>query len=242
MSMNHFFGNKKRNSSILYGVDQSKVTTASSSFPRVTSQSPFGNPGDGFPPNKRYKSHTATEHKEMDDPFEDNDFTADDLEEIDIIASQALTQNASVKTRAPRSEQNAEVASLPNNTIKTLDPIKHWNSSLRTETTSVGRFGMCNQFGMRFNKGLWFSSSLLVLLMILKHLKATLWGGCTPLSRQFPQDKNNAAVKIQMRWGGLSSASASQQSIAAVGTPVENGSFLNAGCSHQAKSPPFPCF
>ncbi|KAJ7316766.1 hypothetical protein JRQ81_002928 [Phrynocephalus forsythii] len=142
MSTNYFFGNKKRNSSILYGVDQSKVTTGFSSFPRATSQGHVGNHGDGFPPNKRYKSHNATEHEEMDDPFGDSDeFTADDLEEIDIIASQALMQTASLKTEAPRSEQNAEGSSLPNNTMKTQDQIKQWNISLGAETTSVAPFG-----------------------------------------------------------------------------------------------------
>ncbi|XP_072845847.2 ATR-interacting protein isoform X1 [Pogona vitticeps] len=142
MSRNDFFGYKKRNSSILYGVDQAKVTTASSVFQRDTSQSHVGNPGDGFPPNKRYKSHTATEPEETDDPFEDNDdFTADDLEEIDIIASQALTQDASLKAKALRSDRNAEVSFLPNNTFKTLDQIKQWNIPPRMETASVGQFG-----------------------------------------------------------------------------------------------------
>nr|XP_020662270.1 ATR-interacting protein-like [Pogona vitticeps]XP_020662271.1 ATR-interacting protein-like [Pogona vitticeps]XP_020662272.1 ATR-interacting protein-like [Pogona vitticeps] len=142
MSRNDFFGYKKRNSSILYGVDQAKVTTTSSVFQRDTSQSHVGNPGDGFPPNKRYKSHTATEPEETDDPFEDNDdFTADDLEEIDIIASQALTQDASLKAKALRSDHNAEVSFLPNNTFKTLDQIKQWNIPPRMETASVGQFG-----------------------------------------------------------------------------------------------------
>uniref|UniRef100_A0A8C4WTR8 ATR interacting protein n=1 Tax=Gopherus evgoodei TaxID=1825980 RepID=A0A8C4WTR8_9SAUR len=79
MSVNSLFGNKKRNSSILY---------------ESTSRGCIGNHGDGFPPNKRYKSFES-KSKQTEDPFGDNDdFTADDLEEIDVIASQALSQNS----------------------------------------------------------------------------------------------------------------------------------------------------
>ncbi|XP_030314368.1 ATR-interacting protein isoform X1 [Calypte anna] len=51
---------------------------------------------NGFPPIKRPKSSGATEPGEgPGDPFGDgDDFTADDLEEIDILASQALSQEA----------------------------------------------------------------------------------------------------------------------------------------------------
>ncbi|XP_068275966.1 ATR-interacting protein [Nyctibius grandis] len=51
---------------------------------------------NGFPPHKRPKSSGAAGPEEgPGDPFGDNDdFTADDLEEIDILASQALSQEA----------------------------------------------------------------------------------------------------------------------------------------------------
>ncbi|XP_040974730.1 ATR-interacting protein isoform X3 [Aquila chrysaetos chrysaetos] len=51
---------------------------------------------NGFPPHKRPKSSGAAGPEEGPaDPFGDNDdFTADDLEEIDILASQALSQEA----------------------------------------------------------------------------------------------------------------------------------------------------
>ncbi|KAM6248205.1 ATR-interacting protein [Spheniscus humboldti] len=51
---------------------------------------------NGFPPHKRPKSSGAAGPEEgPGDPFGDNDdFTADDLEEIDTLASQALSQEA----------------------------------------------------------------------------------------------------------------------------------------------------
>ncbi|XP_062826083.1 ATR-interacting protein isoform X2 [Anolis carolinensis] len=142
MSVNHLFGNKKRNSSILYGVDQARVTASTSSFQRPTSQSNTENHGDGFPPNKRYKTLATSGHKEMEDPFQDSDdFTADDLEEMDIIASQALTENVSVNTTASRAEQNRELSSLSKSITNTADHIKQWNFDLATETKSKQLFG-----------------------------------------------------------------------------------------------------
>ncbi|XP_042305576.1 ATR-interacting protein isoform X2 [Sceloporus undulatus] len=139
MSVNHLFGNKKRNSSLLYGVDQTRVTASFSSLQRATSQSNTGNHDVGFPPNKRYKTLATTGPKEAEDPFGDcDDFTAEDLEEIDIIATQALTQNVTLKPNASRAEQNTELPSLPKSTIDTTDHIKQWNISLTTETKSKG--------------------------------------------------------------------------------------------------------
>ncbi|XP_006873724.1 PREDICTED: ATR-interacting protein [Chrysochloris asiatica] len=49
-------------------------------------------PGAGHPPNKRARGFPAAA-PETEDPFgEHGDFTADDLEELDILASQALSQ------------------------------------------------------------------------------------------------------------------------------------------------------
>ncbi|XP_074908654.1 ATR-interacting protein isoform X3 [Buteo buteo] len=55
---------------------------------------------NGFPPHKRPRSSGAAGPEEgPSDPFGDNDdFTADDLEEIDILASQALSQEAAAAT------------------------------------------------------------------------------------------------------------------------------------------------
>ncbi|XP_074139134.1 ATR-interacting protein isoform X5 [Sminthopsis crassicaudata] len=60
------------------------------------------------PPTKRSKSLDSTEPPDAEDAFGDHEeFTADDLEEIDIIASQALTQALDCKalnaSAAPRS-------------------------------------------------------------------------------------------------------------------------------------------
>lgn len=59
---------------------------------------------NGFPPHKRPRSSGAAGPEEgPSDPFGDNDdFTADDLEEIDILASQALSQEAAAAAAPPR--------------------------------------------------------------------------------------------------------------------------------------------
>lgn len=122
-------------------MDQAKAT-ASSSFPGATNLSNIRNHGDGFPPNKRYKSLVSNEQKEMEDPFGDSDdFTADDLEEIDIIASQALTQNFSLQTNVT-SEWNARLSSPLNNTSKSSSHMKQ--SKVDSTTSRKDRFGMCS--------------------------------------------------------------------------------------------------
>ncbi|XP_070594714.1 ATR-interacting protein [Erythrolamprus reginae] len=131
MSVNNFFGNKKRNSSILYDVDQTKIA---SPLQRSMCHNNIGSHGEGFPPNKRYKSIVSSKRKETEDPFGDNDdFTVDDLKEIDIIASQALTPDVSSETNLLKTEQNAQLSVFPNsvNQLKTPD---QWNITLMTET------------------------------------------------------------------------------------------------------------
>ncbi|KAG8128249.1 hypothetical protein E2320_015106 [Naja naja] len=131
MSVNNFFGNKKRNSSILYDVDQTKIT---SPLQRSMSHNNIGNNGEGFPPNKRYKSVVSSKCKEMEDPFGDNDdFSVDDLKEIDIIASQALTPDVSSETNLLKTEQNAQLSIFPNSTNQFKTP-DQWNITLTTET------------------------------------------------------------------------------------------------------------
>ncbi|XP_077181856.1 ATR-interacting protein isoform X2 [Paroedura picta] len=134
MSVKPLFGNKKRNNSLLYDMDPRKVP-ASTSFHGAINRSNIGNHGDGFPPNKRYKSLVPNEQKEMEDPFGDNDdFTADDLEEIDIIATQALTQDFSLQTDV-KSEWNARQSSPLNNTNKPSSQVKQSNVGFTTGRT-----------------------------------------------------------------------------------------------------------
>lgn len=60
--------------------------------------------GNGLPPSKRPKGPAGVGAAAAEDPFGDNDdFTADDLEEIDTIASQALSQDAAGRAPAPES-------------------------------------------------------------------------------------------------------------------------------------------
>ncbi|XP_021265150.1 ATR-interacting protein isoform X3 [Numida meleagris] len=61
--------------------------------------------GNGLPPSKRPKGPAGVgAAAAAEDPFGDNDdFTADDLEEIDTIASQALSQDAAGRAPAPAS-------------------------------------------------------------------------------------------------------------------------------------------
>ncbi|XP_048714304.2 ATR-interacting protein isoform X4 [Caretta caretta] len=146
MSVNSLFGNKKRNSSILYGVDQAQIMASSSVYRESTSQGCIGNHGDGFPPNKRYKSFES-KSKQTEDPFEDNDdFTADDLEEIDIIASQALSQvldsnTHSRTTHIQKPEQNARPSLTPNNTNQKSLNIEQWSVASSAEKDMKDQFG-----------------------------------------------------------------------------------------------------
>ncbi|KAG8436255.1 hypothetical protein GDO86_007380 [Hymenochirus boettgeri] len=89
MSVNPLFVNKKRENSILYKKEQahghSSVRT-----PQAFQGSSYDR--SSCPPPKRHRSSSILDHKDTEDPFSDNeDFTADDLEEIDILASQAYT-------------------------------------------------------------------------------------------------------------------------------------------------------
>uniref|UniRef100_A0A0F7ZAN0 ATR-interacting protein-like n=1 Tax=Crotalus adamanteus TaxID=8729 RepID=A0A0F7ZAN0_CROAD len=138
MSVNNFFGNKKRNSSILYDVDQTKITSSSSPLQRSMSHNNIGNHSEGFPPNKRYKSVVLPKCKETENPFGDNDdFTVDDLKEIDIIASQALTPDVSSETNLFKTEQNAQLSVFPSSTNQFKTP-DQWNITVMTETKSFG--------------------------------------------------------------------------------------------------------
>ncbi|XP_073405666.1 ATR-interacting protein isoform X2 [Dendrobates tinctorius] len=90
MSINPLFTTKKRDLSVLYSANQVRANSSSATHQSV--HSPFNDQGT-YPPSKRYCS-SVTVFNAMEDVFgEGEDFTADDLEEIDIIASQAYTQD-----------------------------------------------------------------------------------------------------------------------------------------------------
>ncbi|XP_073500416.1 ATR-interacting protein [Phyllobates terribilis] len=92
MSINPLFTTKKRDLSVLYSANQ--VHANSSSATHLSVHSACNDQGP-YPPSKRYCSTSITESNTMEDVFGDGeDFTADDLEEIDIIASQAYTQDS----------------------------------------------------------------------------------------------------------------------------------------------------
>ncbi|KAM4651079.1 ATR-interacting protein isoform 1-T2 [Discoglossus pictus] len=87
MAANPLFGNKKRDSSIMYGLSRGQMNSSPAT---ALSHSSSRSDGHRYPPPKRSRT---SDSKKMNDPFSDHeDFTADDLEEIDILASQAYTQ------------------------------------------------------------------------------------------------------------------------------------------------------
>ncbi|XP_043833123.1 ATR-interacting protein isoform X2 [Dromiciops gliroides] len=86
-SGHRFLGAKKRTTAQLHGLHHHHQGRDNREDPPGVS-----------PPNKRSRSLDVTDFKETDDSFGYNEeFTADDLEEIDIIASQALTQGLDCK-------------------------------------------------------------------------------------------------------------------------------------------------
>ncbi|XP_062441199.1 ATR-interacting protein isoform X2 [Rhea pennata] len=88
-------GSKKRSGSALWGAAAARAAPAPGPAGRGA-----GGLDNGLPPHKRPKSGEAA--AAGTDPFGDHDdFTADDLEEIDIIASQALSQGGAAAA-APR--------------------------------------------------------------------------------------------------------------------------------------------
>ncbi|XP_075795461.1 ATR-interacting protein isoform X2 [Pelodiscus sinensis] len=140
MSINSLFANKKRNSSILYGVDQAQSMASSSVYRESTSRGCIGNHGDGFPPNKRYKGFES-KSKQTEHYFGDNDdFTADDLEEIDIIASQALSQDLDSNS-IQKPEQNSRPLLSPSNANQKSVNIELWSVPSSAEKRRKDQFG-----------------------------------------------------------------------------------------------------
>ncbi|CAN2391424.1 K63-linked polyubiquitin modification-dependent protein binding [Pristimantis euphronides] len=119
MSTNPLFTTKKRDLSVLYGGNR----MSDRSYPVVhQSVQSSGNDQGAYPPSKRYCPTSITESAAMEDVFADvDDFTADDLEEIDIIASQAYTQDSGATSiHANHAQGNVTVNS--SQTSKFLQP------------------------------------------------------------------------------------------------------------------------
>ncbi|KAM9326856.1 ATR-interacting protein [Gastrophryne carolinensis] len=103
MSTNPLLATKKRDLSVLYG---KTIFYTNSSLTRVQSAYVLSNDQVGYPPSKRHRSANTTEAKAMDDVFGDHeDFTADDLEEIEILASQAYTQDTHLEVNPSNNNQ-----------------------------------------------------------------------------------------------------------------------------------------
>ncbi|XP_069499963.1 ATR-interacting protein isoform X3 [Ambystoma mexicanum] len=133
MSINPLFGNKKRSSSMLYDAGQAPLTT-SSVFQASSSRG--GRHGDCFQPNKRYKTAESTKTAVMGDPFGENeDFTVDDLEEIDILATQALTQEVQVVDVPSKTLQPYQVKTrlTPSSTRLKTRSSTSWNTHSNAE-------------------------------------------------------------------------------------------------------------
>ncbi|XP_069823281.1 ATR-interacting protein [Dendropsophus ebraccatus] len=111
MSINPLFTTKKRDLSVLYSAHKANSIPAGHAHSSCNDQRTF-------PPSKRYCSG-ITEYKAMEDVFGDaEDFTADDLEEIDIIASQAYTQDfGATNTHANQVQSNTTVKSRQTSTF-----------------------------------------------------------------------------------------------------------------------------
>ncbi|XP_072438191.1 ATR-interacting protein isoform X1 [Chiloscyllium punctatum] len=123
MSSNILFTNsaKKRNTSIIYSVERMSSEISVSNLAGLSNRGKknINSDCEGFPPNKRHKAEKDIRSNE--DPFGDNeDFTADDLEELDILASQVLSQNAMPVSNATKASvsniNNREALGLTNDT------------------------------------------------------------------------------------------------------------------------------
>ncbi|XP_067907999.1 ATR-interacting protein isoform X2 [Heterodontus francisci] len=162
MSSNSLFVNsaKKRNSSIIYSMEGLPPEIPVSTF------SGFSNRGkknvsrdcEGFPPNKRHKGEQAKDRRTNEDPFGDNeDFTADDLEELDILASQVLIQDvkpvsntvkASVsnmknnrESSVLKNDANTKVAVLTTESLSNVNAVKELHGNGLIQSNDTDSFG-----------------------------------------------------------------------------------------------------
>ncbi|XP_025062553.1 ATR-interacting protein [Alligator sinensis] len=137
MALSRSSGNKKRSGAILYGVDPTQVLSSPSTWQGATA-------GGGFPPNKRYKSVDVGMAQKAEDLFGDNDdFTAADLEEIDIIASQALSQgqdsNTLPSTNVQKLEQDVTPSLMLNIIHQKSVNVRLWNDASSAEQNTKAR-------------------------------------------------------------------------------------------------------
>uniref|UniRef100_UPI00398EA906 ATR-interacting protein isoform X2 n=1 Tax=Pristiophorus japonicus TaxID=55135 RepID=UPI00398EA906 len=154
MSSNSVFVNsaKKRNSSIIYSMEKLPTEIPVSTFSGLSNRGKknVSHDSEGFPPNKRHKGEQAKATRANEDPFGDNeDFTADDLEELDILASQVIIEDvklvnnamkASVSNRessVPKNDANTKVAALTTDRLNNENAVKglHENGLIQNQDT-----------------------------------------------------------------------------------------------------------
>ncbi|XP_075039132.1 ATR-interacting protein [Mixophyes fleayi] len=117
MSAKILFATKKRDISMLYSA--SRVSANSTSETPRSVHNPCYDQG-WHPPSKRHRLVNGT--KAMEDIFGDGeDFTADDLEEIDILATQAFTQKTEA-VNAHKNQAQGNVLSSKQSTSNFLQP------------------------------------------------------------------------------------------------------------------------
>ncbi|XP_069793337.1 ATR-interacting protein isoform X2 [Narcine bancroftii] len=134
MSSNSLFINsgKKRNTSIIYSVENLPSDIPVPTFSELSNQGRknISHESDGFPPNKRHKGEQAKDARANEDPFGDHeDFTADDLKELDILASQVLVQDM-------KPVSNAMIASVTDKNNKGKSVVKN-DANTKTATFST---------------------------------------------------------------------------------------------------------
>ncbi|XP_020854892.1 ATR-interacting protein [Phascolarctos cinereus] len=142
-SGNRFLGGKKRTTAQLHGLRPHHGRDNREDPPGIS------------PPNKRSKSFDVTDFKETEDSFGYNEeFTADDLEEIDIIASQALTRDLDCKV--PLNTNSASRSSSPSTARSCSQSVGHLELSKNDSTVkySLGIPKFPEQDGLSRSKNL----------------------------------------------------------------------------------------
>ncbi|XP_051874792.1 ATR-interacting protein isoform X2 [Pristis pectinata] len=161
MSTNSLFINsgKKRNTSIIYSVENLPSEAPVSTFSGLSNRGKknINHESEGFPPNKRHKGEQAKDARANEDPFGDNDdFTADDLEELDILASQILIQDtkpvsdamiATVTDKKNRemtvlkNDANTKVATFSSRALKCENTVKELHENGLIQCKNADSFG-----------------------------------------------------------------------------------------------------
>ncbi|XP_067854718.1 ATR-interacting protein isoform X2 [Heptranchias perlo] len=129
---------KKRSNSIIYSVEKLPPEIPVSTFSGLSNRGKknVSHDCEGFPPNKRHKGEQLKDTRANEDPFGDNeDFTADDLEELDILASQVLIQDvkpvSSAMSASVTNMKNSRESSVLKNNAKEL----HGNGLIQCKDT-----------------------------------------------------------------------------------------------------------